>query len=80
MDAGKLVGRIFCWCADNDCDLRPLAIDCTFLSLDIAARHRQILSDSPSIENVERIKKEMTENSAEMTELPYGIVKVSLYN
>ncbi|XP_029176005.1 LOW QUALITY PROTEIN: maestro heat-like repeat-containing protein family member 1 [Nylanderia fulva] len=71
LDAGKLVARIFCWCADNDCDLRPIAIDCTLLSLDIAARHRQILSDSPSIENLEQIKKEITENDA----LSYGTVK-----
>lgn len=70
-DAGQLIGRIFCWCADDNSKLRPLVIDCLFLSLDIAARHRHISPASASIKNIQQIKDEMTENDA----LLYGTTK-----
>lgn len=74
MDVGQLIGKIFCWCTDDDCRLRPLVVDCLFLSLDIAARHRQILSESASINDIEQIKRELTEDD----ELSYKTAKVSL--
>lgn len=74
MDVGQLIGKIFCLCADDDYKLRPLVVDCLFLSLDIAARHRQILSENASNNEIEQIKRELTEDD----ELSYGIVKVSL--
>ncbi|KAL6261907.1 hypothetical protein P5V15_006990 [Pogonomyrmex californicus] len=59
LDAGKLVGRILCWCADTEFALRPLAIDCMLLSLDIAARHRHVLLDNILSEDIQQIKKEL---------------------
>lgn len=77
LDAGKLVGRILCWCADTEFALRPLAIDCMLLALNIAARHRQVLPDNTLSEDVQQIKKElMIEDSS----VSYGAVQVSLYN
>lgn len=72
LDAGKLVGRTLCWCADTEFALRPLAIDCMLLSLDIAARHRQVLPDNTLSEDVQQIKKElMIEDSS----VSYGAVQ-----
>ncbi|XP_012526722.2 maestro heat-like repeat-containing protein family member 1 isoform X1 [Monomorium pharaonis] len=59
LDAGKLVGRTLCWCADTEFALRPLAIDCMLLSLDIAARHRHALPDNTLNEDIQQIKKEL---------------------
>ncbi|KAG5329833.1 MROH1 protein, partial [Acromyrmex charruanus] len=72
LDAGKLVGRTLCWCADIEFALRPLAIDCMLLSLDIAARHRHISPDNALSEDIQQIKKElMIEDSS----VPYGAVE-----
>ncbi|KAG5339130.1 MROH1 protein, partial [Acromyrmex heyeri] len=72
LDAGKLVGRTLCWCADTEFALRPLAIDCMLLSLDIAARHRHISPDNALSEDIQQIKKElMIEDSS----VPYGAVE-----
>jgi len=77
LDAGKLVGRTLCWCADTEFALRPLAIDCMLLSLDIAARHRHISPDNTLSEDIQQIKKElMIEDSS----VSYGAVEVSWYN
>lgn len=72
LDAGKLVGRILCWCADTEFALRPLAIDCMLLALNIAARHRQVLPDNTLSEDIQQIKKElMIEDSS----VSYGAVQ-----
>ncbi|KAG5305866.1 MROH1 protein, partial [Pseudoatta argentina] len=72
LDAGKLVGRTLCWCTDTEFALRPLAIDCMLLSLDIAARHRHISPDNALSEDIQQIKKElMIEDSS----VPYGAVE-----
>ena len=77
LDAGKLVGRTLCWCTDAEFSLRPLAIDCMLLSLDIATRHRCALPDNTLSEDVQQIKKElMIEDSS----VSYGAVQVSSYN
>ncbi|XP_077256814.1 maestro heat-like repeat-containing protein family member 1 [Temnothorax americanus] len=72
LDAGKLVGRTLCWCADTEFALRPLAIDCMLLTLNIAARHRHTLPDNTLSEDVQQIKKElMIEDSS----VSYGAVQ-----
>jgi len=77
LDAGKLVGRTLCWCADTELALRPLAIDCMLLSLDIAARHRHVLPDNTLSEDIQQIKKElMIEDSS----VSYEAIQVSSCN
>ncbi|KYN02585.1 PREDICTED: maestro heat-like repeat-containing protein family member 1 [Cyphomyrmex costatus] len=72
LDAGKLVGRTLCWCADTEFALRPLAIDCMLLSLDIAARHRHVSLDNVLNEDIQQIKKElMIEDSS----VSYGAIQ-----
>ncbi|EGI58311.1 PREDICTED: maestro heat-like repeat-containing protein family member 1 [Acromyrmex echinatior] len=72
LDAGKLVGRTLCWCADTEFALRPLAIDCMLLSLDIAARHRHISPDNALSEDIQQIKKELI---IEDSSVPYGTIE-----
>lgn len=75
MDAGKLVGRTLCWCADTEFLLRPMAIDCMLLTLNIAARHRHVLPDNTLSEDIQQIKKElMIEDSS----VSYGAVQVRI--
>lgn len=74
-DAGKLVGRILCWCADSDFTLRPLVIDCVLLSLEIATRHRAVIPDNALDEDVMQIKKEVL-----LEDSSYAAIQVSSHN
>ncbi|KAL0107180.1 hypothetical protein PUN28_015596 [Cardiocondyla obscurior] len=72
LDAGKLVGRTLCWCTDTEFALRPLAIDCMIFALNVAERHRRVLSDNTLSEDIQLIKKElMIEDSS----VSYGAVQ-----
>ncbi|KAG7209580.1 hypothetical protein KM043_011242 [Ampulex compressa] len=56
LDPGKLIGRCMSWCADSDLSLRHLIVDCTSLSLSIAARHHSIPLDSYFENDIENSK------------------------
>lgn len=54
------MGRTLSWFAIAEFSLRPLVVDCVFLSLNIACRHRSIMPDTKLDEELKRIKTNIT--------------------
>ncbi|XP_015183266.1 PREDICTED: maestro heat-like repeat-containing protein family member 1 [Polistes dominula] len=57
LEPGRLMGRVLSWCADSERSLRPIAIDCVALSLNIGARHRALTSDNNLDKDLNNSKK-----------------------
>lgn len=57
LEPGKLLGRILSWCADPECSLRPLVVDCVAITLGIGARHRSTLPDNNLTQDLSESKK-----------------------
>ncbi|KAK2577321.1 hypothetical protein KPH14_003451 [Odynerus spinipes] len=57
LEPGKLMGRVLSWCADSEHSLRPIAIDCVALSLNISARHRSLSPDNNLDKDLNNSKK-----------------------
>ncbi|XP_046813255.1 maestro heat-like repeat-containing protein family member 1 [Vespa crabro] len=57
LEPGRLMGRVLSWCADSEHSLRPIAIDCVALSLNIGARHRALSPDNNLDKDLHNSKK-----------------------
>nr|XP_050863894.1 maestro heat-like repeat-containing protein family member 1 [Vespula vulgaris] len=57
LEPGRLMGRVLSWCADSEHSLRPIAIDCVALSLNIGARHRALSPDNNLDKDLNNSKK-----------------------
>lgn len=54
------MGRTLSWFAVAESSLRLLVVDCVLLSLNIACRHRSIMSDTTLDEDLKQIKTDIT--------------------
>lgn len=71
------MGRVLSWCADSEHSLRPIAIDCVALSLNIGARHRALSPDNNLDKDLNNSKKIIV---GEDPKACYDGIKVSSLN